>query len=116
MSDNILTLKFPHRSFFATPQKGIARGATFDPVKLVNLAKTVSARISARVKYKHTPSPSELFVLMCYMYFKVKFGEGLVRLNVNGIVRQQCMICRASVNRKARPAMAKLARVILAKA
>ena len=34
MSDNIFTFKFPHRSFFATPQKGIARGATFDPVRL----------------------------------------------------------------------------------
>ena len=41
------------------------------------------------------------------MYFKVKFGDGLVRLNVNGIFRQQCMIWQASVNRKARPAMAK---------
>ena len=83
------------------------RGSVFTLAKLDNLAKTVSARISARVKFKHTPSPSELFVHMCYMYFKVKFGDGLVRLNVNGIFRQQCMIWRASVNRKARPAMAK---------
>ena len=81
--------------------------ASFTLAKLVNLAKTVSARISARVKCKHTPSPSELFVHMCYMYFKVKFGDGLVRLNVNGIFRQQYMIWRASVNRKAHPAMAK---------
>ena len=35
--------------------------ASFTLAKLVNLAKTVSARISARVKCKHTPSPSELF-------------------------------------------------------
>ena len=77
--------------------------ASFTLAKLVNLAKTVSAR----VKCKHTPSPSELFVHMCYMYFKVKFGDGLVRLNVNGIFRQQCMIWRASVNILARPAMAK---------
>ena len=39
MSDNILTLKFPHRSFFATPQKGIARGATFDPVSTESLSE-----------------------------------------------------------------------------
>ena len=35
--------------------------ASFTLAKLVNLSKTVSARISARVKCKHTPSPSELF-------------------------------------------------------
>ena len=59
---------------------------------------------------------SELFCSYVLYVFKGKFGEGLDRLNVNGIVQQQCMICRASVNQKARPAMAKLARAILAKA
>ena len=68
---------------------------------------TLAKTVSARVKCKHTPLASELFVHMCYMYFKVKFGVGLFRLNVNGIFRQQCMIWRASVNRKARSAMAK---------
>ena len=76
---------------------------SFTLTKLVNRAKTVLGRVQC----KRTPSQSELFVHMCYMYFKVKFGDGLVRLNVNGIFRQQCMIWRASVDRKARPAMAK---------
>ena len=34
--------------------------ASFTLAKLVNIAETVSARISARVKCKHTTSPSEL--------------------------------------------------------
>ena len=57
------------------------------------------------------PRRANFFVHMCYMQFKAKFGEGLVRLNVNGIFRQQCMLCRASVNWKARSAMAKLVRL-----
>ena len=62
------------------------------------------------------PRRASVFVHMFYMEFEVKFGEGLVRLNVNGIFSQQCMVCRVSINRTARLAMAKLARVILAKA
>ena len=47
------------------PSHGRARfclhWASFTLAKLVNIAETVSARISARVKCKHSPSPSELF-------------------------------------------------------
>ena len=35
--------------------------ASFTLATLVNIAENVSARISARVKCKYTPSPSELF-------------------------------------------------------
>ena len=34
---------------------------SFTLTKLVNIAETVVARLSARVKCKHTPLPSELF-------------------------------------------------------
>ena len=44
--------------------------ASFTLAKLVNLAKTVSARISARVKCKQTPSPSELFC--SYVLYVIK--------------------------------------------
>ena len=51
------------------PSHGRARfclhWASYTFAKLVNIAKTVSARISARVKCKHTPSPSELFLFIC---------------------------------------------------
>ena len=58
-----ITYLIPYLHFH--PGHGRARfclhWASFTLAKLVNLAKTVSARISARVKCKHTPSPSELF-------------------------------------------------------
>ena len=42
MSDNILTLEIPTQLVSATPQKGIARGATFDPVTKHSRARTAS--------------------------------------------------------------------------
>ena len=40
---------------------------SFTLAKLLNITETVSARISARVKCKHTPSQSELFVHMLHV-------------------------------------------------
>ena len=97
------------------------RGSVYTGWALPSPNWSTSQRLSRRGSRRGSsvntqPRRASFFIHMCYMLFKVKFGEGLVRLNVNGIFRQQCMVFRASVNRKARQAMAKLARIILAKA
>ena len=101
------------------PSHGRARfclhWASYTFAKLVNIVKTVSARISARVKCKHTPSPSELFYSYVLHVISGKIWRRPGQAKCKWDISPKCKIFRASVNRKARPAMAKLASIILAK-